>query len=265
MGFSLQSSQFDLQKHLLNLKEDGLTYIPNAYSKAECARYVSKCNAIMEKLIADKKATRDGDCRNIWNFFKHDPELLDLVYHPALEEILKNSIDEDFVLVAGNIINRQRFNLTSGGSNYADDWHTDSRYLGGQRLAAGFNFGFIVMLEDFTKENGATHFIRGTQKLRERPNRMGDYQYETLTGEAGTAVIFDSGVWHRGGTPSEKSRWGVFSMYGPWFMKPYFRFPEMLGEDFKKKLTPELKRLFHYDSIPPLDENERINTLVKKK
>ena len=28
----------------------------------------------------------------------------------------------------------------------------------------------------------------------------------------------------------------MYSYYGPWFVKPYYRFPEMLGNDFSKNL-----------------------------
>ena len=56
----------------------------------------------------------------------------------------------------------------------------------------------------------------------------------------------------------------MFSYYGPWFVKPYFRFPEMLGEDFGKKTSKELRRLFHYNSTPPLNEDERENTVTKE-
>ena len=46
-------------------------------------------------------------------------------------------------------------------------------------------------------------------------------------------IIFDSGLWHKGGKSTNKSRWTIFNYYGPWWMKPYFSYDKMLG---KKKL-----------------------------
>ena len=75
-------------------------------------------------------------------------------------------------------------------------------------------------------------------------------------------IIFDSGLWHKGGTSSSKRRWGVFNLYGPWFIKPYFNFPEMMGG---KNLSsfPNSAKLLHFNSTPPRDETERFTTLVK--
>ena len=28
-------------------------------------------------------------------------------------------------------------------------------------------------------------------------------------------MIFDSGLWHKGGPPTQKSRWSIFNYYGP--------------------------------------------------
>ena len=56
----------------------------------------------------------------------------------------------------------------------------------------------------------------------------------------------------------------LYSYYGPWYQKPYYRFPEMLGEKFGKETNKHLRRLFHYNSTPPLaDENNESASTVK--
>ncbi len=116
------------------------------------------------------------------------------------------------------------------------------------------------MLDPFTRENGGTHYIPGSHKRRDRPERQGDYAYEVLTGDPGTMVVFDSGLWHRGGPSSGERRWGVFNLYGPWFVKPYFDYPKMLGQQAGKNI----RRILHYTSQPPVDETVRTNTLVRE-
>ena len=255
---------FNVETSVRSLKEEGLVAIPNVYSKDQCREFVERCERISERLIAEGKVDMQAGCRNIWNFFRHDPALMPLVHNVYMDQIFRRMMDDDFVLIAGNIINRQIPKGVSGSAGgYADNWHTDSRYLGGQRLASGFNFGMLVMLEPFTLDNAATQYVPRTHHDRTIPDRQGNYEHKHIVGDVGTMVILDSGLWHRGGPSSSKSRWGVFSMYGPWFMKPYFRFPEMMGEAWGAKLTPELRQMFHYDSTPPLDENERVMTLAK--
>jgi hypothetical protein len=254
----MNENHFNLEKSVRELQDEGLTILPGVYSKQQCKDYVDRCRGIAERLAKMGKINLESDCHNIWNFFRHDPDFLPLVYNPFMDQIFKKVMDEDYVLIAANIINRQ-----TKGTGQHGAWHTDSRYLAGKRLASGFNHGMIIMLEPFTRENAATQYVPRSHLDRSIPDRQGSYPYEHLEGDAGTMVLFDSGLWHRGGPSCEKSRWGVFSMYGPWFMKPYFRFPDMIGEEAGKTLDPELRRLFHFNSTPPLDENERLLTLVK--
>ena len=64
-----------------------------------------------------------------------------------------------------------------------DLWHTDSRYVGGERLGKGFGYISIIMLEDFTKENGSTKYIPGSHFFKEKPKRRKKYKYKLMTGK----------------------------------------------------------------------------------
>ena len=128
---------------------------------------------------------------------------------------------------------------------------------------------FNIIFSNFTKENGGTLYLSNSLSKKDKPEKSGDYYnlkdypLKTLTGKAGSVVIIDSGIWHKGGNPSQKDRWGLFSYYGPWYQKPYYRFPEMLGEKFGKETNKHLRRLFHYNSTPPLvdKKNDAVNTV----
>ena len=51
-------------------------------------------------------------------------------------------------------------------------------------------------------------------------------------------LIFDSGLWHKaGGGTNREDRWSICNYYGPWWMKPYFRFTDILGTRRMKKLN----------------------------
>ena len=121
-----------------------------------------------------------------------------------------------------------------------------------------------LLFDDFEASNGATKYVPRSHLFRDRPEREADYEYEYMVGSAGDLLIFDCGMWHRAGEPSDKDRWGLFSFYGPWFMKPYFAFPEMLGSERGKVLSKRLRHLLHYTSIPPVNDEERSNTLVRE-
>ena len=73
-------------------------------------------------------------------------------------------------------------------------------------------------------------------------------------------MIFDSGLWHKGGEATNEDRWALSNYYGPWWMKPYWIFPDMLGIKRMKKLNFNIKKLLHYYSTPPMKERNGKNT-----
>jgi hypothetical protein len=62
--------------------------------------------------------------------------------------------------------------------------------------------GFIVMLDDFHADNGATRFVPGSHHWPGVPGDVmidpsGDHPAQTITtGKAGDIIIYDSAVWH---------------------------------------------------------------------
>ena len=248
--------------HIKNLKFDGVTKIKQYFSTSDCQNFI---NSLEEIVISNKKTINYTSGENTTftpNFFRHNLDLLDLVDIPIVNEILTEMIDEDFVLVGCNAINRSRSEENPEAVNVGQNWHTDSRYIGGKRMQPGIFFSVIVMLDDFTKENGATSYVPNSHLRLDRPDRRGNFLETQITGEVGDVVIFDSGIWHKGGHSSNKRRWGVFNLYGPWFIKPYFNFPSMLGERINS-IPKNTAKLLHLNSTPPIDETVRLSTLVK--
>lgn len=76
-------------------------------------------------------------------------------------------------------------------------------------------------------------------------------------------VIMDTGVWHRGGPPSEISRWSLYSYYSPWFVKPYYDYIKMFGSSKINGMNKKIKKLLHFNSIPPKNDDVRTQTLTK--
>ena len=93
------------------------------------------------------------------------------------------------------------------------------------------------MFNDFSKNNGGTLYVPKSHLIRnKKPKRYYNYSYKQIIAKAGTIAITDMALWHRAGDElSKKNRWSVFSYYGPWFMKPYYSYPEMLGKNLKKR------------------------------
>ncbi len=252
------------QSNATELQQDGITIIPDYYTYEQCHSY----KQLSEKLFAERLASGRGfnhDCPYINSPFRHNEKFFDLLDNEPVEQILGKVLDPDFVLINTNIINRRSYKdlPPSDNTGIGMNWHTDSRYLGGKRMQAGLSFIVIIMFDDFTAHNAPTMYVPKSHLRYDRPERHADYPHKTVTGKAGTIVIYDSGIWHRGSPSTPNDRWGLFSLYGPWFMKPYYRFTEMLGEDKMNSLSPRLQRLLHNYSTPPINDDDREYTITK--
>lgn len=258
----------DYETHVSELVKEGVTILPDVYSQEQCRSYVARFEAIVQRFQQQRRPL-DPDCQIIENPFRHDPKVLELLYHDAFDSIFKTLLDEDYVLINTNVINRRcRSDVVVGGINIGNTWHTDSRYLGGKRMESGFGFIACTFFNDCSEKNGGTRYVPRSHLRRERPEREGDYAFKTICASAGSIALFDTGLWHRGGPPSALDRWSLYAYYGPWFVKSYFRYPEMLsqefGQDFGETLTRPLRRLLHYTSTPPLNEDERRSTVQRE-
>ena len=258
----------DIEKHIEEIKKEGLTLITDQFSKEECNYYVDKFETILKKFTESGKYA-DPKCTLIRNPFRHDIDLVNLIYQDKVNRILNNLLDENHVLVNTTVINRKLDKNTKvdSGDMMGDQWHSDvPDYSNNKKLPRGIFYHSLIMFSDHTTQNAATFYVPQSHLLNDRPDKSLNYEgvSKRLEGKAGTIAVFDSTIWHRGGDPTYMDRWGLFSMFSPWYIKPYFKFPEMLGEKFGKETSTELRRLLHYNSNPPLNEDESVYTLKKE-
>lgn len=89
--------------------------------------------------------------------------------------------------------------------------------------------GFIYMIDEFTKENGATCFVRGSQVLTEAPQ---NFNLIPACGPAGSVIIFNGSTWHgHGENQTDQPRRSI--------QGAYIRRNEGSGEDLVARMRPE--------------------------
>lgn len=254
----------DLPSKLNNFKETGLEIFPEIVDKNLCESYVSKLKKILDLRKNDNKYIGDKSNEVLYTFFREDLALSSLITLPLVNEIMINLIDPDYVLIssqARNRTNSKKINIKNNSGGIG--WHTDGRFVGKHLLKPSLCYTIIIALEDFTRDNGSTRYITNSHKKKNKPERNKDYSFSTLQMPAGSIALMDTSIWHTAGPPTDKSRWSVFNMYGPWFVKPYFSYVDNFNGEEIKKFSPLLHKLLHFDSTPPLNENERLATLMR--
>jgi ectoine hydroxylase-related dioxygenase (phytanoyl-CoA dioxygenase family) len=157
--------------------------------------------------------------------------VFDNVYlHPPLLKACSHIIGEPFKL--SSFLAR-----TLRGKTPAQELHTD--------LARGSEdaplLGFILMIDSFREENGATRFVPTSHNWTDLPcDRLPDaraqHSNEVLgCGESGTMIIFNGAIWHShtaNATPDPRR-----SIQG-YFVRRSAR----SGFDFRNRLLPAARR-----------------------
>lgn len=259
-----------LNTALNDLLTDGIVKIENVFSKKKCEDYKNKIIKIQNDRIKKNLYIGNNEYQVIENYFKYDNKLFELIFSDVVDNFMTNLIDRDYVMISSSARNSYLNNKIKDKCKTSGiGWHTDTRYIQKKRVNPSLIYTTIIPLENFDISGGATKFIKGSHKKDFKPKRNGKYpKSKNLIVEAGSLIVFDSAIWHKAGKATENSRWAIFTMYGPWFMKPYFQFDKIFKEKNLKDLHPKISQLLHFDSLPPLEHNsENLATLkrIRKK
>jgi ectoine hydroxylase-related dioxygenase (phytanoyl-CoA dioxygenase family) len=124
----------------------------------------------------------------------------------------------------------------------------------------------MVILDDFTLENGSTYFLSGSHKREERPTD--EYFYKNADRavvKKGSIILFDSNVWHATGkNNTDKKRRMLTMAFTRPFFKPQLDYPRSLGYEFGEGLNEDLRQVLGYNSRIPENLNEYYQPVEKR-
>jgi len=241
----------DYDKIVSEIKENGWTCVPDYFTAETCDFYASELNRILKERTDKGWYVGTNGTQVLENFFLECENPWPLLYNELVDSVMRRLIDQDYVVSTSGGRNQRIFDEeTFGRLSSGQTWHTDTRYWGETRVTPSLGYFAIAVLEDFTSENGATRFVPGSHRNLERPERQGEYEYQEFLAKKGSVLFMDTAIWHIAGDPSPLSRWGVFTMFTPWFFKPYFNFPTFFTKEQAENLPPMIRQLLHFDSVP---------------
>ena len=141
----------------------------------------------------------------VWDFVNRAPNFDSLyIYQPILEACCR-------VIGAPFHLSTMHARAANPGAP-AQDLHGDYR-----RTEDGWPMvGFIFMVDEFRRDNGATRFVPGSHRWGHTPRDVmqdatADYEGQvSACGPAGSVVIYNGSVWHGMGLTRRRSRGGLF-------------------------------------------------------
>lgn len=174
-------------------------------------------------------------------------EFLERMY---LVEQIKYHLEGNVILNSfGGVINKRAENV------YLHKIHRDLRTYSGD-LSLLINM--LVMLDDFTVDNGATYILSGSHLSPDQPTEADFYHHASrLVGKSGSIVLFDSNLWHATGeNKTEHVRRALTLTFSRPFIKQQLDYPRTLGYDRMNDFSDEMKQIIGYKARVPANLDE---------
>lgn len=136
----------------------------------------------------------------------------DLISHPRILGLLDYLLEPNYLLSAALAIQLEP------GEDRQPLHFDDAFYSWIPRPRRAVSISVIWAIDEFTERNGATEIIRGSHLWAAQRPAADDPRIENVVMPAGSAVVFQGTLWHRGGANrSEASRLAITPQYcQPW-------------------------------------------------
>ena len=132
-------------------------------------------------------------------------------------------------------------------------WHTDDAlYFVPRPHALPLAVGVIWAIDDFTEDNGAPELVPGSHRWGlEHPDTR-DHDVYVAAVPAGSAIVFDAALWHRGGANrTARTRLGITPQYCQPWLRPQESQLLIVPPDAAHACSERVRALLGYSVHPP--------------
>lgn len=248
----MQYSQIDETTFASTMEKDGWLIFPAVLQKdfinalqSDLAKAYDVCRTMQVK--NGLAANTDGSVHHLISQGGNFLKLLEML---PLWNYLRRYFGSQFILNSlGGIIN------FPSGATYASKVHRDIRFFSGEMPLM---LNMLVMLDDFTIDNGATRLLTGSHK---QPRKPDDAEFLAKAahaiGKAGDVLVFNSNLWHAAGhNTTQNVRRAITPTFTKPFMKQQADYPRMVGYDKAETLSEDMRQILGYNARVPANLDE---------
>ena len=133
---------------------------------------------------------------------------------------------------------------------YVHNVHRDIRFSAADKR---FMLNCLVMLDDFTLDNGATYLLSGSHAGGDQPDDATFFaRADRAVGTAGSVLCFDSRIWHAtGDNLTSRPRRALTLTFTCPFFKPQLDYPRLIGDDAMSGLSPYMRQVIGFNARVP--------------
>jgi ectoine hydroxylase-related dioxygenase (phytanoyl-CoA dioxygenase family) len=234
-------------KVLATLERDGYAVVEGVLAPST----VKQLREDLEKAIEREAAYHGGsdyiDYGMVLVCCAHARSFVDVLGDDAVMGVINRILGDGSIVYAFT-----SSSMPPGRSNFSFRIHVDS-----PRMIPGYetNAGVMMLLDDFTEQNGATWILPGSHHTKEAPTPEHFFaNAKRVITPAGSLVYLNPRVWHSGGK-NETSMWRhsiTVNMCRP-YMKQRLDIPKMMaasGVDLTGASEKSLQKMGFYAQVP---------------
>lgn len=216
---------------------------------------------VRDRIVADVGAdrlVRAGELGVLRLMLKYDPFFLKYLELPQVVEAVDAIVSDTAILHLQNGFILPSFQPSEQQQVFQNTYHQDfPRVLNG--YVASVNVFFAV--DEFTRENGATWVLPGTQHLPAcPPMEERAARGVVLECPAGSMIVFDSTLWHAAGpNTSGRDRLAINHQFTRSWIKQQIDYVRALGDRVVEAQAPRTQQLLGWYTrvVTSLDEYYR--------
>ncbi len=221
--------------------------VPEPQLKALRAALDDACARCREMQVRNGLPNTEGTAHHVLTF---EGPFMDFLTRYDLDAQIEAFFQSQYILNSfGAVVTRRET------SSYAMNPHRDVRTFTGEFKLM---LNLLLMLDDFTLDNGATYLLTGSHALPECPlPETFSREADRLTGKAGSICLFDSNLWHAAGQNlTDTPRRAITLTFSKGLVKPQFDYIQFFGEARVAKMAPRLRQMLGWDARVPASLDE---------
>lgn len=241
----------DISRYAEEVLIRGFTIIPDLFSADELIEWRERIDAVYERQESEygREALIEIQELDLCRApLLYDFEFIKLATNPVITSVVRRFLGDWFILNLQNATINHPNRI-----HHQSSWHRDLPYQNWV-ISRPLAINALVAIDEFSEKTGGTHVVPFTHKTETLPSDAYiDANRIVAAVRAGSAIVFDSMLFHRVGTnTSQVVRRGVNHLYTTPILKQQYDFPRALGDGVD--LSIEQKRLLGYDSQVPLND-----------